>query len=310
MKLLFLVCEDPSIDPVAPGVFQCVKALYPLLPTSLKIGGRVVSQANVNGHCCCFAQTRHVASAVYPEIANDIREQFSDFDMIGVINWHGGANAPSKIFCVHSVADVVSGTFGVTSGEKISAVLSAIESERKSAGLDTFTTLFEASHWSGTVYGRTPAELLNILVPVFDIEIGSSLDDWGDVSAHQVLARALGKIPEFCGKNAFRALYLGGTHFEQSATELVFQGEIALEHHLPNHWLLAGEYNIPGAEQKIIAAANSCLQTPELIIYHAGLKSPYKECAKKAASLMQVPCASHRQLRDPDWKQKVFENQY
>ena len=305
MKFLFLFCSDPSIDPVAPRVFSIAKDYYSATSTNLTIGGKIVYQAQVNDSQLFFAETRNIASSLYPEIAEELNSQFSDVSMIGLINWHAGANAPAKIFCAHSTADVPSGTFGPTSGDLLSSTLLAIEAERNKAGLTDFRTFFEASHWSGTMDGRPASELLQVKAPVFDIEIGSYPDDWNHNEAGLVLARALGEIPKFCSSDRTRALYLGGIHFEPSATEMVFQN-IAIEHHLPNQWLVSGGYDLPGAEAKIIAAAKSCSSLPELIVYHAGLKSAYKENARRAATILGIPCASHKQVRAPDWKQTIF----
>lgn len=225
--------------------------------------------------------------------------------MIGLVNWHVGTNAPAKIFCAHSTADVASGTFGPTSGDLLSSTLLSIEAERTKAGLADFRTFFEASHWSGTMDGRPPSELLQVKAPVFDIEIGSYPEDWHHTEAGLVLMRALGEIPTFCNSGRLRALYLGGIHFEPSATEMIFQN-IAIEHHFPNQWLVSGQYDLPGAEDKIIAAAKSCTSLPEMIVYHAGLKSAYKENVRRAAAILGIPCISHKQLRAPDWKQTLF----
>lgn len=308
MKFLFLFCSDVGIDPVAPAVLHQARDYYAATPTSFTVGGKRVSQAEVNGHHFFFAETHRFASELYPELAAELNAQFSDVDMIGLVNWHAGANAPSKIFCAHSTADVPSGIFGPTSGKLLIATLMAIEAERLAAGLTDFRTLFEASHWSGLTYGRQALELLDVRAPVFDIEIGSFPDEWSNPIAQQVLARAFGRIPEFCGLDRPRALYLGGIHFEPSATEMAFQ-YVVIEHHLPNQWLVSGEYNLPGAEEKIIAAAKSCLRVPELIVFHDGIKSAYKENARKAAAMLGVPCVSHKKLRAPDWKQTVFQEQ-
>ena len=302
MKFLFLLCSDPAIDPVAPALYAQARDLYQATPTPFFVDGKKVLEAQVGDHLLYFAETSRLASDLYPQIASELNGPFSDVDMIGLVNWHAGANAPAKIFCAHSTADVSSGIFGPTSGELLAAALMAIEAERTSAGLGDFRTFFEASHWSGTMSGRPASELLEVKPPVFDIEIGSFPDDWANIEAQRVLVKAFGKIGDFCGMGKTRALFLGGMHFEPSATELLFQN-IVIEHHLPNQWLVKGEYNLPGAEDKIIAAAKSCSKPPELIVYHAGLKSAYKECARKAAALLGVPCVSHKQMRAPDWKQ-------
>jgi D-tyrosyl-tRNA(Tyr) deacylase len=309
VKFLFLFCSDPAIDPVAPAILHQVKDHYAVTTTSLIVGGKAVFHSQVDGHQLFFAETRHVASALYPEIAEELNSQFSDVDMIGLVNWHAGANSPTKIFCAHSTADVPSGIFGATRGELLAATLMAIEAERDSANLIDFRTLFEASHWSGLMYGRPAAELLQVKAPVFDIEIGSSHDAWSNASAQGVLVRAFGRISEFASATKPGAIYLGGIHFEPSAAEIIFQSGAVIEHHLPNQWLVSGEYNLPGAETKLVAAAKSCLHTPKLIVYNAGLKSAYKESARQAAALLRVPCVSHKQLRAPDWKQTILSVQ-
>lgn len=307
MKFLFLFCSNQTIDPVAPAILQQAKAYYAAISTSFVIENRPVFQTQINDHSFFFAETSNIASKLYSDIADEINLQFSDVDMIGLVNWHEGANAPEKIFCAHSTADVPSGIFGTTSGESLAAVLLAIEFERSSAGLTDFRTLFEASHWSGSMYGRPSVELLQIKAPVFDIEIGSTPNDWNHTGAQEVLVKALGRIPEYYKYDKPRALYVGGIHFESSATEIVFQSAV-IEHHLPNQWLVSGEYQLPGGEMKIIAAAESCLLMPELIVYHAGLKSVYKECVRKAAELLKIPCLSHKQLRASNWKQTILQN--
>lgn len=294
MKFLFLCCSDSNIDPVAPHIFQQAKDYYKVSPTDLKVGNRTVFHQQLGEHHLFLAETARFPSEIYPEISHELNDQFAQVDMIGLVNWHAGANAPEKIFCMHSTADVPSATFGATSGKLLAATLRAIESERVIQGLTDFRTLFEASHWSGLVYGRQPSELLQIKAPVFDIEIGSFPDDWSNLQAQQVLVKALGRITEFCETNRPRALYIGGIHFEPSATDAVFQN-VVIEHQLPNHWITG--YDLLGAETKIVAAAKSCLEAPELIIFNAGLKSAYKESVRKAAMILGIPSISHKQLR-------------
>lgn len=306
MKFLFLLCSDATIDPVASATLKQIKVHYGTTPSTFIIEGKHVLQSPINDHTLFFAETSDIACALYPTIANEINAQFADVDMVGLINWHGGANAPTKIFCAHSTADVTLGLFGPTSGELLTATLLAIEAERQAAGLTEFRTIFEASHWSGTAYGRQANELLHVKAPVFDIEIGSFPEDWNDPIAQQVLVKALGKIPDYCTFDKPRALFIGGIHFEPSATDIVFQNAV-IEHHLPNHWLVSGGYDLPGSEMKIVAAAKSCLLMPELIVYHAGLKAAYKENIRRAGEILGIPCATHKQLRAPDWKQTVLQ---
>jgi D-tyrosyl-tRNA(Tyr) deacylase len=306
MKLLYLFCSNFAVDPVAPAIFQLARGYYSAKPTSYIVGGKKVLHSQMDEHELFFVETEQFPSTIYPNLADELNSQFPDVDMIGLINWHTGSNAPEKIFCAHSTADVPSGIFAPTSGQFLTAILMAIEEERRVAGLTDYRTLYEASHWSGLVYGREVKELTLLKAPVFDIEIGSSPTDWNHPKAHEALAKALGRVPSFCGLSRPRALYLGGIHFEPSATEIVFQNAF-IEHHLPNQWLVSGEYNLPGAEKKILDAAKSCLQSPELIVFHAGLKSAYKEIVRKAAAVLGIPCLSHKQLRIHGWEKSLLQ---
>lgn len=266
------------------------------------VEGRPVERCALpGGHTLYLAETTALACAEYPAIADELNLHFGACEFIGLVNWHTGNNAPPRIFCAHSTADIPTGIFGPTSGAHLRAVLMAMEAERASVGLNEWRVLYEASHWSGPGYGRPAAELGAVRVPVFDIEIGSFADEWADPRAHEVMAKGLARVFEFVDDSAPRALFLGGTHFEPSATEATITG-IAIEHHLPNQWLVSGNYGEPGAEERVVAAAKSCRRPPQLIVYHDGLKGMYKDCARRAAALLSIPCLSHRKLRTIEWR--------
>jgi D-tyrosyl-tRNA(Tyr) deacylase len=296
--MLFLFCSDTTFDPVAPSIFKKALQLY---QSSEK---EHAWHASFQGHELIFLESTAFPSMIYPSIAPQLNTQFPDVDFIGLINWHEGGNAPNKIFCVHSTADVPSGTFAPSSGKILSAIIKAIESEREGFNLSDFKPLYEASHWSGIVYGRPFHELTMIKAPVFDIEIGSSAEDWQNETAQDILVHALGKIPEWLQPDRPQALYLGGTHFEPSTTQIVMEG-VDIAHQMPNHWLQSGEYNNPGSEAKIIACAQSCLQPVDFLIYNAGLKSAYKDNIRKAADYLGIPTISHKQMRIPNWKDTI-----
>ncbi|WP_456672338.1 D-aminoacyl-tRNA deacylase [Bradyrhizobium sp. LM2.9] len=80
-----------------------------------------------------------------------------------------------------------------------------------------------------------------------DIEIGSPPDDWANLLAARVLARALLHTSDRMDEPVRAVLCVGGVHFEPSFTTAVLQSfdnlPIAASHVLPNHWLVSGGYD-------------------------------------------------------------------
>lgn len=299
---LFLFCRDTAIDPVAPHVYARACAMFQSRPiTALTIEGAPVQMADLtNGDQLCLATTSTVPSYMYPTIAPELNEYFHNAAVIVVVNWHAGANAPERIFCAHTTADVVAGHFPSASATELTALLKAVEGRRAGAGLTSWRTLFEASHWSGSMVGRPAEELLAVRAPVVDYEIGSSGPDWGDPVAHQVMASAIGDLRTVRDEVAPAAVFIGGTHFEPSLSEAILtRGIVAsVGHVLPNQWLVAGGYEQSDAVNKLVRAVQSFKEPVRYLVMHDGLKGPLKATVRAASEVLGIPLLNHRAFRE------------
>ena len=297
---LFLFCSDSAKDPVAPGVLQASLDIYrPQRSESICLDGRGVWFKQLSDSTVlAFAETMDVPSYMYSTLATDLNTNFSDASLISVVNWHQGANAPRNIFCAHTTADVSEGLFAPASGTELSALLRALEAERKSSSLADWRVLVEASHWSGTMVGCAAQQLLAVKAPVVDLEIGSDEAAWGNVEAQQILARALGRVPEFRRPVLPQVLFCGGMHFEPSLSEGFFCSEFNISHVLPNQWMVAGAYGGEQGATRLGLALDSVREPVDALIFHDGLKGPFKASVRQMASERGLVCANHRLLRD------------
>jgi D-tyrosyl-tRNA(Tyr) deacylase len=260
---------------------------------------------NGSGLRLVFAATSQVPSYLYPAIASELNAFFSDAALVAVVNWHEGANAPSKILCAHTTADIPSAKFGPADAVELSALLRALEQARKEAGLADWRVLAEASHWSGLVAGSRPEELLTVRAPVVDLELGSYAADWSNAEAQKALALAFGKLPSFRAAQAAAFLFCGGAHFEPCVSEALLQSPLSINigHILPNQWLVSGGYGEPGSEARLVQAPLSHRQPVQAVVFHDGLKGCFKDTIRRMAAAAGLPCFNHRKLRDPAFLQ-------
>lgn len=302
---VFLFCNDPAVDPVAPEVLQLALERYDAVESSSwSVGGRPVFESRPEtGLRLVFVPTRTVASYQYPEIAADLNAHFADAALISVVNWHAGGNAPQKVLCAHTSADVTHGCFPPAPSAMLTATLHALENARKEKGLTEWRTLIEASHWSGTPVGRPPSEILDVAAPVIDLEIGSYPEDWRDRTAHEVLVETFGSMHRYVRPNLPSVVFCGGIHFEPCLSEALLQQQIPVNLGLvlSNQWLVEGNYGGAEGDARIIEAVRSVLEPVSGLCFHDGLKSSYKTAVKDAAEKIGIPVFNHRKLRDPDF---------
>ncbi|MBL7663263.1 D-aminoacyl-tRNA deacylase [bacterium] len=263
-------------------------------------GKPVYSRVLDSGSELVFAETTSVASYQYKDIAPEINDYFAEVELVSVVNWHQGTNAPENIFCAHSTADVQSGVYGPTSSRKLSALLRALEVSRKQSNLADWKTLAEASHWSGTMVGRPAEELLTIKPPVIDLEIGSSPSSWSNPEAHKVVIDSLANIHRSCTSDP-TIVFCGGIHFEPSLSEslLINQAAFNVGLILPNQWLVSGGYDQPESIERLELAVQSLCEPVSGFCYHDNLKGSYKAVIRQAAERLKLPSFNHRKLRDP-----------
>jgi D-tyrosyl-tRNA(Tyr) deacylase len=306
-KAVYFFCRELTKDPVAPHVFEASARLFGLKESGLTVDGLpVMIGQNAHGDDFFYVRTDVVLSHDFARYLPLLNEQFADFDFAGLVNWHGGKNAPDAILTVHTTGDVVTGNYGAAQPTYMRNALLALESNRKKVGLDSFRTTTEATHWSGIPYGGQPELIPRYAVPLVDVEIGSAPGSWSNPLAAEVVARSLQQVfegDELEGR--LRSLLcVGGVHLESSFAEAVINSTserpLAVSHILPNHWVVAGEYDAEAGINKLETCVRSIEGGIHALIYHDDLKGRYKAPLRTLADGLGIPMLKHRALRQPD----------
>lgn len=303
-RAVFFFCADPALDPVASRVFDASREIFPLAETDDEVDGMpVLLHRDEAGREFAYVRTADVLSHAYERYLPVLGERFADFDVAMVVNWHEGANAPDAILMAHTTADVASGSFGPADPRLTTAMLRALERERTRAGLDGYTTVTEATHWSGIPHGSPPELIARYPVPVLDVEIGSTPERWGDPAAVEVVARAIASVFDEVDEGAASLLCVGGVHFEPSFRDAVLSPDrphrLAVSHILANQWLGAGYDGAEGAA-KLDACVRSIAGGVDAVVFHDNVKGPVKAAARELAERLGVPSFKHRRLRQPE----------
>lgn len=303
-KAVYFFCGDLKKDPVAAHVLKAVQAQIPLEESQVIIDNQpVLSWEDDTGNQFQFVQTDEVLSHDYRRYLPMLNEHFGNADVAGLVNWHEGANAPERILCLHTTGDVPSGQFGLAHPRFMRNLMLAMDTAKCEVGLEDYTVTSEATHWSGIPYGGAPEQLCGYAVPLMDIEIGSSPQDWANPLAATVLARSLVRVFSVATTNVRSLLCLGGIHFEPSFVAAVLPTcqdyPMAVSHILPNHWLVAGGYDAPDGLDKLLACAQSIIGGVDAVVFHDNLKGAFKAQARAVAERLQVPAFKHQALRRP-----------
>lgn len=297
---VYFFCRT-DIDPVASRVLDVLRKLHAPEETEIVVDGQPVLEiVDDNDNTFLLVQTDDVLSHDYDRYLDVLVDHFSEVDAAGVVNWHEGANAPDRVFTVHSTGDVPTGQWARTNPVHMRNLLRGIDAERRAAALDDYSVVTEATHWSGVPYGGSPMELAHYDVPTYDIEIGSSPECWNDPAAHEVVARGLLRI--FDGDEAeavTTVLCAGGVHVETAWSTPVLEGQYAVAHHLPNQWLVSGKYDEPSADDKLDWCVKSVKGGIDMIAVHDKLKATYKEPFRRLGERLGVPVVKHQALRRP-----------
>lgn len=295
---VYFFCRTDT-DPVAPRVLDVLVKLHGPGEVDVVVDGEPVLQhTDEAGNRFLFVRTDDVLSHDYPRYLPVLNQHFADADVAAVVNWHEGANAPDRVITVHSTGDVPTGYWSPADPVAMRNLMRAFDAERQAAGLDDYAVVTEATHWSGVPYGGTPDLIPQYDVPTYDIEIGSSPECWNDPVAHEVVARGLTGV--FASDEpATTVLCAGGVHVETAWSTPVLEGAYAVGHHLPNQWLVSGEYDQPSADDKLDACVASIRGGVQVIAVHDKLKATYKEPFRRLAERLGVPVVKHQALRRP-----------
>jgi D-tyrosyl-tRNA(Tyr) deacylase len=287
-------------------VYQSARETFGLESTELLVDGMpVMKYVNGEGDLFYFVRTEKVVSHDYARYLPVMNGHFQDFDLAGIITWHGGENAPDGILTSHTTGDVDSGTFGPANPAFMRNLLLSMEKNRLEEGLLDFRVVTEATHWSGMVYGGgVPKMVPQYPVPMLDIEIGSTPGSWTSEGAAKVLANSLVAVFKSDGRRLRNLLCAGGVHFEPAFAGAVFQEwndeAFGVSHILANQWLVTGKYEEPDGPARLEACVATIRGGIEGIAFHDNLKGVYKDRFRKLASDLGIPVFKHQALRRPE----------
>lgn len=301
-QAVFFFCVEEPHHHVGRSVFEHLFSLCPMEGAGFEIDGYPVLQCrDTIGNRLCFCRQKELISYDFRRYLPRLREYFQDFDLAAEVNWHEGVNAPDRVLTVHSIGDVAAGVYTPANPRLFRNLLLSLESERKGAGLEDFAVVTEATHWTGSFKGQDPGDLRQFPVPMVDIEIGSTPETWEHPKAVEALARSLFGV--FRGNEGLDpVLCVGGVHFERSFCEAAKNRgySFGISHILPNQWLVSGGYDRDENYWKIEAAASSIMGGLKAVVYHEGIKSPFRDACRKLGEAYGVPVLRHKRLRNPE----------
>lgn len=301
-KALFFFCVGEGYDHVSRLVFDKVVELFNPRETGISVDGfPILEHVDEKGDRFCFMRQENLVSYDFIRYLPILREHFLDFDLAAEVNWHEGANAPDRVITVHTVGDVDAGVFTPAVPGLMRDLLHAMEKERARARIDDFRVMTEATHWTGTFRGQNPVLLKEFPVPTLDIEIGSTPSSWEDPAAVEVLAKSL--VRAFSPfKRLFNMLCVGGIHFERSFSEAALNSDFpfGVSHILPNQWIVSGNYASEEGFEKLRSAALSINGGVDALVYHEGIKSPFREQCRRLGEELGIPVLKHKALRKPE----------
>jgi D-tyrosyl-tRNA(Tyr) deacylase len=305
-QAVFFFCVKEPHHHVARSVFERLSMLYSPENAGFEIDGYPVLHCHdKNGNRLCFCRQKELISYDFRRYLPVLQDRFHDFDLAAEVNWHEGANAPDRVLTVHTIGDVEAGVFTPGNPRLFRNLLLSLESEREMAALEDFTVLTEGTHWTGSFKGQNPEDLKSLPLPMVDIEIGSTPGVWENPEAVHVLARSLGGVFD-SDEDLDSVLCVGGIHFERSFCEAAKNRgySFGISHILPNQWLVSGGYDKEENYWKLEAAASSIEGEIKAIVFHEGIKGPFRDACRRLGESLGIPVIRHKHLRKPetlDW---------
>jgi D-tyrosyl-tRNA(Tyr) deacylase len=297
-KAVYFFCMDENIDPVASKVFSYVQRNNDLLETNLTIDEFSVLEYKKE-HVFQFVRLNNVLSHDYIKYLPFLNKYFADYNIAGVVNWHEGTNAPDRILTVHSTGDVPSGCFGKSNPHYFKNLICSLEQTRIKYGLENFKVMTEATHWSGIPYKQSPELITKYNVPVYDIEIGSTLESWNNETAIKILSESLFDV--FNENSQLKTLVcVGGIHFEEAYSNILLdKHSVSIGHILANQWII-GNYLDKDGKEKLNKCIESIIGGINGIIFHDNLKGEYKQQCREIAEEHNIYVGKHKILKTPE----------
>jgi len=301
-KAIFFFCVGKDHDHVSRLAFDKVVELFHPREAGIAVDGfPILEHVDEKGDRFCFMRQENLVSYDFIRYLPILKEHFLDFDLAAEVNWHEGANAPDRVLTVHTVGDVDVGVFPPAEPAAMRNILHALEKNRSEAGLDDFTVVTEATHWTGTFKGQEPSLLNEFPVPTLDIEIGSTPSSWEDAVAIEVMAKSL-TSPFRETEPLVNILCVGGIHFERSFSEAAINRDlpVGVSHILPNQWIVSGGYGSEEGFEKLRSAASGIRGGIKAVVYHEGIKSAFRDQCRRLGEELGIPVLKHKALRRPE----------
>lgn len=308
MKAVYYICNNKNWGHVSARVWELLeKEGFLKNKTDITFDSMpVYKYIDDNGNEFYFVSTKTALCLDYRKYLPDMNKYFNNFDMSAMVTWHEGPNSPQKVLTVHSLGDLNSGIFGPINTNYMHNLLRGYKLEKDDLGLEDFTVVTEATHWSGAHSEDSDAALLiEYNVPMVDIEVGSEPESWENDNACLALARALLHVFDDDGKKIHNILCVGGVHFETNYSDAAFAdwGDnecFGVSHILANQWLVSGEYENENGFNRACDCVDSIEGGIEAIAFHDKLKGCYKDLVRKLGEYYNVPILKHQKLRKPE----------
>lgn len=300
-QLVYFFCMDDTKDEVAPRVYAACEAELQLETTEMVIDGYPVTRHTLsNGSRLYFVRTKTVLCMAFDQYIDAINGLFSKCDLGVLVNWHGVANAPDRVLCIHTVGDVLSGTFGPSAPKLSTQLARRLERFRIELGLDDFSVTSEATHWSGMVYGGESSWINDVTLPFLDVEIGSTPESYAHPGAISAIAKALCGIDD---EGQYPVMvYCGGMHFEETITRAILHPThpVALTHILPSRWIENEQYAGEVGKTRL----KDCIQSIEGgiagFVIHEKLAREQRETIAAFAEEINVFVVKRKALKTPE----------
>lgn len=300
-KAAYFLCVNSSKDEVAPLVFKELEATLSLEELSWTVDGYPVLEYKDNQENRFLFIRTEVVICQDQKRYQPVLDELKDFDLMGMVNWHGGERAPDKILAIHTVGDVVSGHFPPSKPLFATNIARALEHYRKSFELEDFIVTTEATHWSGIVYGGDVKWLDDVHAPFLDIEIGSTSESYNNEKAVKSIANAL--LKAFSNKEDYPTLlYIGGMHFEETITAAVLHPThpVNLTHILPSRWVDNAFYTGDTGIENIKKCINAIDGGIDGFVMHEKLKKPAKDVMRAISEELNLPIIKRKALKTPE----------
>ncbi len=297
----YFLCMDASKDEVAPLVFNKTNSLVSLTALDWIVDDYPVLEHMTNdGNRLLYIRTKVVLCQDH-HTYQPVLERLKDVELIGMVNWHGGQNAPDKILAVHTAGDVMSSYYTPSKPLYATNIMRSLEQYKNATQLNDFSVTSEATHWSGIVYGGDVSWLKDVHAPLIDIEIGSTSLSYNNKEAIEVISKSL--LDVFDNKQSFpTVLYVGGMHFEDTITNAILHPThpFSLTHILPSRWIDNERYMGKIGLENIKKCIASIEGGIDGFVIHEKLKKPAKDVIRQLAEELDLPLINRKALKTPE----------